>query len=419
MKKLLIAFTLGAAMSASAQVTLSNATLWQNPMTRVVEVTYDLTGPAPVYITLGITTNNVAIPDPVTVEGDITTLLNPKVIEPDNTPGAPKKKILWAAKRDWPGELTLDARAVVTAWFTDDPPEHLLLLSKPTYIVVDLSGGPSATKYPMRASYVSPATSGASKTTELWLRRIPKGTFTMGSPVGELGRKPSVWEGDETQHDVTLTQDFYIGVFEVTQKQWELVMGNTPATHKGDTRPVETVHYSAVRGATLGANWPADNQVDANSFMGLLRDKTGLTFDLPTEAQWEYACRAGTATALNNGQDLTNITACQEMDEVGLYAGNGGGVGAHTTVGSYPPNAWGLYDMHGNVWEWCLDWFSYGMAADAVSDPRGASAPPAGTKWRITRGGSFNDDAQYCRSAVRACATNGGSTCGFRACFQP
>ena len=285
------------------------------------------------------------------------------------------------------------------------------------YLVIDISGGPSAATYPVGYLDTLPAGGWTDeyKTTKLVLRRIPAGTFTMGSPEGELGAST-----DEAQHQVTLTRDFYIGVFEMTQQQWELVVGDRPSyfynTSYYQTRPVEKISYYRVRenplpvgdynyrGSAISPNWPQSNQVHADSFMGRLRAKTGMaTFDLPTEAQWEHACRAGTTTALNSGRNLTATDICPNMAEVGRYWFNGGqdfyyveDPSAGTArVGSYPPNAWGLYDMHGNVGEYCLDW--YGAYPGNVQDPPGAAS---GTT-RVVRGGSYGDDAGACRSAAR------------------
>ena len=288
------------------------------------------------------------------------------------------------------------------------------------YAVVDLSGGPNAANYPVRYTDAAPnLDDDTCRTTEMWLRKIPAGTFTMGSPADEVGGHVS----DETQHQVTLTQDYYIGVFECTQKQWQLVMGSNPSANKGDVRPVEQVSYNMIRGtdAQAGAGWPTSGHaVDAASFMGKLQAKTGLVFDLPTEAQWEYACRADTTTALNSGKNLSSTGQDANMAEVGRYAYNQsdgkGGYSQHTKVGSYLPNTWGLYDMHGNVWEWCLDWYgSYGTAA--VSDPSGSNT---GSN-RVLRGGHWVANASYCRSAARnynAPSSNGGSL-GFRVLCLP
>ncbi|HOG50414.1 MAG TPA: formylglycine-generating enzyme family protein, partial [Lentisphaeria bacterium] len=214
---------------------------------------------------------------------------------------------------------------------------------------------------------------------------------------------------------VTLTKYFYVGVFEVTQKQWNLVIGNWPSyfcnEHYRDTRPVEKVSYEDIRGSQEGAGWPRNNAVDVDSFLGRLQSKTGLIFDLPTEAQWEYACRAGTETALNSGKNLTDRHLCPNVDEIGRNIRNGGASGEDAPncdtsggtnkVGSYPPNLWGLYDMHGNVYEWCLD--KYGGAEDyspePVTDPKGISSITY--DYRAMRGGCWDGWAAYCRSASR------------------
>ena len=300
------------------------------------------------------------------------------------------------------------------------------------YAVVDLSGGPNATNYPVRYTNTAPnLDDDTCRTTELWLRKIPAGTFIMGSPEDEVGR----WDGyDMAQHEVTLTQDFYIGVFECTQKQWELVMGTKPSYFNNadyyEIRPVEQVSYNMIRGTstTGGAGWPTyGHNVDSTSFMGKLQVKTGLVFDLPTEGQWEYACRAGTTTALNSGKNLTAINQDVAMDEVGRYWYNGGSgysqncglTNGTAKVGSYLPNAWGLYDMHGNVSEICLDWWGASTSSMAAeTDPTG---PNTGSTC-VSRAGNWNyGGAQDCRSASRNYShpSGYGSYIGFRVLCLP
>ena len=248
------------------------------------------------------------------------------------------------------------------------------------YYVIDLSAGPDAVNYPVTTLSSEPdggVWPDEYKTTKLVLRKIEPGTFMMGGSVS-----------------TTISQPFYIGVFEVTQKQYSLVMGSNPSNYKGDMRPVEYVSYNAIRGSSAGAGWPASSLVDGTSFLGKLRAKTGLdTFDLPTEAQWEYACRAGTTSTYNNGGNTEG-----DLGTLGRYSGNTsdgrGGYSQHTTVGSYAPNAWGLYDMHGNVYEWCLDW--YGTLAGGT-DPKGATSGSD----RVLRGGCWNFGASYCTSSDR------------------
>ena len=272
------------------------------------------------------------------------------------------------------------------------------------FLVVDLSGGERVNVYPV--VFLAEAPKGGwgeeHKTDKLVLRRMNPVSFTMGSPDDELGRGP-----DENRHDVTLTRPFYIGVFEVTQRQWERVTGDWPSLFGGpkyrNARPVENVSYSQVRGTRSGQEWPVTKDVDKNSFVGKLRAKTGKAFDLPTEAQWECACRAGVARAINSGSNIRSLESDPALAAVGRYKCNSGGLGVGgeddttgtATVGSYRPNDAGLYDMHGNVWEWCLDW--YGEYAEKEADPAG---PRSGSA-RVMRGGSWRSDANHCRSANR------------------
>jgi formylglycine-generating enzyme required for sulfatase activity len=212
--------------------------------------------------------------------------------------------------------------------------------------------------------------------TGMVLIRLPAGSFTMGSPLDEPGR-----EAQEHQHRVTITRPFYLGEFEVTQKAWVAVMGSNPSHFRNDAGdlPVEMV------------NW-----YDVQVFVQRLSARTGRKFRLPTEAEWEYACRAGTTTPYSTGGSITagqanfdarfpgpDVAASQSRDKT-------------MPVGSYQPNAWGLYDMHGNVWEWCQDWHCDYPAGDVV-DPVGECR----TAFRVIRGGSWHFNADSARSALR------------------
>lgn len=225
---------------------------------------------------------------------------------------------------------------------------------------------------------------------------IRGGTFDMGSPFSEHRR-----EKDERRHRVTLNP-FYMGVHEVTQKEYRELMGNDPSQFKGDDLPVENVSwhdavaYCNARSAAegLAPAYVISGNGDERSVVWN-RDADG--YRLPTEAEWEYACRAGTTTPFSTGENVT----VDQANYYGTYPYDGYPSGQYRSrtvpVGSFAPNQWGLYDMHGNVWEWCWDW--YGPYADGASaDPTGAVS---GT-YRVNRGGGWNDFGRHLRSAYRA-----------------
>jgi formylglycine-generating enzyme required for sulfatase activity len=214
---------------------------------------------------------------------------------------------------------------------------------------------------------------------------IGPGSFLMGSPAGEVDREKD--EGPETE--VTLTKGFWLGKHEVTQREWEGVMGSNPSGFKGDPDlPVETVSWAEAMEYCRKLT---------EQERGAGRLPTGYEYSLPTEAQWEYACRAGTKSATGYGERLSSSQA--NFDGNSPYNGGAKGpyLGKTAKVGSYAPNAWGLHDMHGNVWEWCLDWYEDELPGGSVTDPRGT----ASTSFRVNRGGSWYYGGQYCRSAYR------------------
>jgi sulfatase modifying factor 1 len=212
---------------------------------------------------------------------------------------------------------------------------------------------------------------------DMTFKGIPAGTFTMGSPGNEVGR-----QGDEHQHQVTITKPFYMQTTEVTQGQWKEVMGTEP--WKGEQYVKEGPNYAASR-----VSWD-----DAVAYCKKLSEKEGKTYRLPTEAEWEYACRAGTQTTWSFGDDE------KKLGDYAWYGGNCGDFGEDIPhqVGLKKPNAFGLYDMHGNVSEWCYDYFGedyYKQSSE--KDPTG----PTSGSFRVLRGGSFYFTSRASRSALR------------------
>ena len=208
---------------------------------------------------------------------------------------------------------------------------------------------------------------------------LPGGKFQMGSPGNEPDRIDT-----ETSHTVTLTQAFRMAAHEVTQEQYEKVMGKNPSHFRGARLPVEQVnHADALQFCRSLSDLPAEKAA-------------GRKYRLPSEAEWEYACRAGTATPFHFGAAL-NGTQANCNGEFPYGSDRKGPFLAKTSpVGSYPPNAWGLHDMHGNVWEWCADW--YGPLQEA-----GSEDPPGGFQGvsRVLRGGSWSNHGKNCRAADR------------------
>jgi formylglycine-generating enzyme required for sulfatase activity len=220
---------------------------------------------------------------------------------------------------------------------------------------------------------------------------IQGGTFSMGS---------NEYDWEQPIHSVTVSS-FSMGKYEVTQKQWRDIMGNNPSHFSGcDNCPVEQVSWD-----------------DIQTFLQKLNAKTGKNYRLPTEAEWEYACRAGTATTFNTGDNLTTAQANYNGNYPWKNYPKGEYRQKTIPVGSFAPNAWGLYDMHGNVWEWCSDWYSSDYYKNSPSNnPKGAATG----SYRVIRGGSWDFSADYCRSAYRGSndAVIRNDSFGFRVCHS-
>ena len=286
------------------------------------------------------------------------------------------------------------------------------------YMVIDVSGGKDASCYPVSYLNGEPTdgfNTAVYKTNKIVLRRIHPGSYVAGSPSTEPGHSSY-----ETQHNVVITKPFYIGLFEVTQKQCTLVYGSNQSTETGEMRPVDKIDYAKIRGSNKGNKWPENDEVDADSFIGKLRAKCKSRdsegnytvsvegFDLPTEFEWEYACRAGKTTPYNDGTACANATDLEAaVRTLGRWRGNAGDGNGNvqytstTDVGCYLPNDWGLYDMHGNVHEWCLDWqIDDASTLQQVVDPVG---PPTGP-YRARRSGHYDSYSSYPASYLRSAA---------------
>jgi formylglycine-generating enzyme required for sulfatase activity len=221
---------------------------------------------------------------------------------------------------------------------------------------------------------------------------IPGGTFMMGSPATEAGSR----HHERPQHQVTIPT-FYVGKYPITQEQWEAVMGHNPSKFRGAKRPVEKVSWGGVV-----------------SFCQKLSEKTGKNYNLPSEAEWEYACRAGTTTAFHFGETITPDLVNYQGYYPYAWAPKGIDRRETTPVGSFPPNGFGLYDMHGNVWELCQDrWHDNYNGAPSF----GSAWDTSGSPNKVRRGGSWDYDAVDCRAANRSYTNLGGDSnrnLGFR-----
>lgn len=412
LKSALAGTVLAALPVCGAVPEVSNVTMTQNETSRRVKITYDLSGAA--VVTVDIQTNATANGETVwaSIGGAAVGSATGDVWKRVEAGG--RHVIRWQPDLAWPGHRIDEggARAVVTAWALDNTPD---------YMVVDISEGakPNSQKYYSSADSLPGGLLGNDdyRLSKLVLRKVMAKDveWTMGSTEVEAQRDQ--WR--EATHLVTLTNNYYIGVFPVTQSQFGLV-GKGLATayfmQEGAMRPMDSVCYNILRQADTGDqtesyvrgySWPhAPNPV---SFLGRLRQRTGLDFDLPSEAQWEFAARAGHGSgSWGDGSPILNSDSDANLDRLGSYARTD--EQGTTVVGTFAPNDWGIYDMQGNVWEWCLDW-----AEDDISGLGGAvNVDPAnglnllsggaGEK-RVMRGGCYAEKAWYGRPACRLAVT--------------
>ena len=385
---------------------VSSLDVTQNAATRRVTVTYDLSV-ADAVVSFAVWTNTLAdaqgdwvkLPEPRTAEtvGDVFRIV----------PTGTGRTFHWLPDIRF-GAVDLGAvRVTVTAFPTN---------AAPTYMACNILTG-ERRYFADEASLPGGIQSDAYRTAWLLLRRIPAKDVVWTMGTDRLG-----YEADwEYPHAVMFTADFYMAVFEITQWQWAAVQGSRPFRHPDDAglRPFE----GKIPGSDIWGDqtaWPTNAQgeviyaMGADTVIGRLRTRTrlGNRLFLPTEAQWEFACRAGTDADFNDGGNLgaADEATNAHLDELGRYKGNGTGT---ARVGSYRPNAWGLYDMHGNVSEWCADRAGVSDAlkipsawktGETLVDPRGYSdGDVGGDRFRhFARGGNWNSTPRACRSTSRS-----------------
>ena len=403
---------LAAAVCADpADPQISNVRLEQNSLSRRVTVQYDLDEVA--VVTMDVLTNGVSIggANIQAVTGDCFK----KVAAGNN------HVVTWEPYLSWPdqkfGAGVVSVR--MTAWALDNTPD---------YMVVDVSSAAQANtqEYYPSVDYLPGGilSNTIYRTTKLVMRKIVAKdvTWTMGSTALETERNAS----REATQQVTLTNNYYIGVFPITQEQWGLIQTSRVApsyfANLADRamRPVEQVSYNEIRNAANSStantayDWPA--APNSGSFLGLLRTKTGIDFDLPCEAQWEFAARAGNgSTKWGDGSGIQNQNPDANLNLLGRYRANGGGTNPAASsdattgtaiVGTYKPNDWGVYDMYGNVWEWCLDWYQDNISTlggKVNINPSNSAQTLSGSAGsnRTVRGGGCTSVASECRPAFR------------------
>ena len=412
------AIAAGLTSQASVPVVVPGSVTVSQERSRRVTIGYDLADQAAI-VTIDILTNGVSIGAANTrgMYGDVHVKVEPGI----------GKKAYWTPTKSWPDHVITNGSmtVLVKAWATNAPPEYMIVNLDKMY-----SGRGDAVKYYVSIDQ-SPDGGNISnevyKTSRLVLKRIPAAgvPFFMGALSTETGYRASASTsiGNEQIHRVVLSSDFYLAIYETTQAQYKKILNPSSLpfffVKDGDCRPAEGIGLNVVRGNN--SFWPGTTREEAyasvgeSSLLGALRKHVGgqVLFDLPTEAQWEFACRAGVQTGLYTGEDIENNATSSNLDDIGRYSGNDndghltqvvgndtiGTNAATSVVGMFRANGFGLYDMLGNVQELCLDWKRDYDGSDEM-DPVGIS-DNASDAYGSCRGGAYCFAASYCRCASR------------------
>ena len=407
-----VVITAGAVSTALSdnEISVSDVTVTQDSGTRLVTVSYKLTG-QPAIVTVDFLTNGVSIGEGnfSNVAGDVNQLVT-------ETEG--ERKITWQPLKSWPGYISSDFTAKVTAWLPEEPPD---------YLVVSL-GDESALD---RAYYVSTnalphggLTNDIYRTSRLVMRRIhaagvrwqmgaTKADYTQASLSGSPAAR-------ETAHHVILSYDYFMGIYPVTQEQYRRFTGESSLdgsyTAYADSaiRPRCGINYNSLRGSGTGTK---HSSFTSGSAIGKLRAFTDIDFDLPSDAEWEYACKAGTTWLVYTGKKYTaaNIYEIAWIYGNSMYSDPAINARQTHAVGRKLPNAWGLYDMIGNTLEWCRDKYVANLGTNEVVNPVTASGSGRVMRgYRFDRTHADNATTTTYRQSYADNLGSGNNTCGFR-----
>ena len=365
-------------------------------------VSYHLDEPA--YVTMDVLTNGVSIGgrNISFVTGDCNQLVR-----------AGDRSIVWDARSSWPDQKsdTPSISVSLKAWAPDAPPD-----------VMDIDLEAKSVAYYASEDFLPQGglTNDIYRTTHLVMKKVRAAgmTFTMGSPTDENPNRLA----SEVQHLVSFTNDYYLAIYETTRKQFAIMGCKVHATYgeqdtpydgdDADQAPIGRILYNNLRGSVEdGIDWPSTGST-AGGYLSTMRSATGLALDLPTEAQWEFACRAGTTTAMYNGKPNDGTWGLAACNDIAWYTGTS--ENKPHAVGGKLPNAWGFYDMYGNVREWCLDWYATYPAGQVI----GPKGPEFGTE-RVIRSSYYYDGSRGMRSAYRTSQypNTANTTYGFRLCI--